>query len=95
MKNEKLIRLLNSIGKACFIEHYHDFKNCTDKQELAYKIYEKNNNRKPDKNITRINCALQLFNNHSEKEALHLVIQSNRIAEEIKNIAQEILANEK
>lgn len=94
MKNEKLIRLLNSIGKTCFIEHYHDFKNCTNKQELAYKIYQANNNRKPDINITRINCAIQLFNNHLEKEALLLIINSN-LATEIKNTAQEILLNEK
>lgn len=95
MKNEKLERLLKSIGLACFIEHYNDFKTCTDKQELAHKIYNKNNNRKPDKNITRINCAKQIFDNHLEKEALLKISQSTRVSTEIKKCALEILSTEK
>lgn len=94
MENKKLIRLLNPIGKACFIEHYYDFKNCTNKQELAYKIFLANNNRKPDKNVTRIYCAMQLFNNHKDKEALNHIIQSSRLNEKTKKTAQKILTNE-
>lgn len=96
MQNKKLIRLLASIGKTCFIDHYWDFKNCTDKQELAQKIYQNNINRKPDKNITRIYCAIQIFNNHLEKEALELVLKSKnrQITAETKRQAQEILTKE-
>ncbi len=94
MENQKIIRLLNSIGKTCFIEHYYDFRNCSNKKELAQKIFQNNNTRKVNPNLTRINCALQLFNNHSEKEALLLIIKSSSIPTEIKNRAQEILSNE-
>lgn len=96
MENKKLIRLLASIGKTCFIDHYWDFKNCIDKQKLAQKIYQYNNNRKPDKNLTRIYCAIQIFNNHLEKEALELVLKSknHKVTAETKHQAQEILTKE-
>lgn len=45
MENQKIIRLLNSIGKTCFIEHYYDFRNCSNKKELAQKIFQNNNTR--------------------------------------------------
>lgn len=94
MENQKLIRLLTSIGKACFIEFYYDFKNCANKQEIADKIFQANSNRRPDKNLTRIYCAQQIFNNHWEKEALNLIMQSSRLDEKTKKTAREILANE-
>lgn len=95
MENQKLKRLLQSVGFACFVEHYDDFKNCINKRELADKIYQINNNRKPDKNITRINSAIRLFNNHLEKEALIKISQSTHVSAEINNRALEILSKEK
>jgi len=73
-------RALNSIGKKCFIDYYEDFRDCTDKQALAKKLLD--NNEKATSlsaQMTRINYAQWIFDNKKEKEALSMIIGSDRI----------------
>lgn len=77
-----LERALNSIGKKCFIDYYEDFKNCNDKKALASKLLTSNHKAiSITAQITRVNYAKWIFDNHHEKEALNIIINSKRIDE--------------
>lgn len=83
-------RALNSIGKKCFIDYYEDFKNCNDKEVLARKLLTNNSNATSiTAQMTRINYAQWIFDNHKEKEALNIIINSNRMDDVTKRTARE------
>ena len=83
-------RALNSIGKKCFIDYYEDFKNCNDKEVLARKLHANNSNATSiTAQMTRINYARWIFDNHKEKEALNIIINSNRLDDITKRKARE------
>ena len=96
MNNQKFYENLNRIGMTCFIEHYYDFKNCENKNELAQKIYFTNPKRKTSVNITRINKAKKIFDNHLEKKAILAVINSKspRVTQQTREVAKKILLDE-
>jgi len=85
-------RALNSIGKKCFIDYYADFRCCTDKNALVHKLLENNKNAtSPSAQMTRINYAQWIFDNNNEKEALSIIINSNRLDDVTKKKAREYL----
>lgn len=73
-------RALNSVGKQCFVEHYDQFKTCTDKQALADALL-RDNPRASSRSaqMTRINAAQWIFENGLEREALDLILHAARI----------------
>lgn len=86
-------RALNSIGKKCFIDFYEDFKFCSDKDLLVQKLLANNKNaHSPSAQMTRINYARWIFDNNQEKNALIIVINSNRIDDKTKEKAREYYA---
>ncbi len=83
-------RALNSIGKKCFIDYYDEFKYCNDKEVLARKLLTNNSNATSiTAQMTRINYAQWIFDNHKEKEALSIIINSNRLDDVTKRKARE------
>jgi hypothetical protein len=87
-------RALNSIGKKCFIDHYEDFENCTDKNALSQNLLKNNKNAtSPLAQMTRINYAQWIFDNNKEKEALGIIIDSNRLDDVTKKKAREYFEN--
>lgn len=99
---DKFKRQLNSVGKGIFVEYYEDFFELAhrkqlsrdDKKPIAQKLLEFN----PDANsldaqFVRINCALQIFKNGWEKEALTEIISSShpKVTSKIKKRARELL----
>ena len=85
-------RALNSIGKQCFVENFNLFKNCTDKSSLANKLLLSNpNSHSLSAQITRVNYACWIFDNHLEKEALKIVLSSNRLSYDIQSKARLLL----
>ena len=89
-------RLLDSIGKEIFINYFYDFKNCKDKSKLAQKLLEENPKAtKIGGQVTRINCAVRIINDKNTLiESLNLVINSNRLSNEIINKAHNIKLKE-
>lgn len=87
-------RALNSIGKKCFINYYEEFQSYTDKNALAKQLLANNKNATSlSAQMTRINYAQWIFDNKKEKEALSLIIKSNRLDEATKKTAREYLNN--
>ena len=85
-------RALNSIGKKCFIDYYEDFRCCTDRNSLAHKLLSNNKNATSlSAQMTRINYAQWIFDNNYEKEALSIIINSNRLDDATKKMAREYL----
>ncbi|MBE6846659.1 MAG: hypothetical protein E7503_00780 [Ruminococcus sp.] len=75
-----LERALSSIGKKCFVDYFDDFKTCNDKAALARKLLTTNSNATSiTAQMTRINYARWIFDTHQEKEALYIIITSNRL----------------
>ncbi len=76
--NEELDRKINSIGKKCFVDNYHEFRLVINKKILAQKLLDKNPKATSlQAQLTRINCAIWIFSNKLEKEALKKIISSN------------------
>ena len=88
-------RLLNSIGKAIFINYFYDFKNCKDKKALAQKLLEENPKATTlGGQKTRISCAMRIINdNNALKQALDLVINA-RVSDDIIEKARKIKLQE-
>ena len=87
-------RALNSVGKKCFIDYYEDFRSCTDKNALTEKLLANNkNSTSPPAQMTRINYAQWIFDNNKEKEALSIIIISNRLDDVTRKKAKEYFDN--
>lgn len=72
-----VIRLLNSIGKKIFIDYYDDFRNVPDKKELAMKLLRENPRATTlSGQTTRIACAIRIFENQLQIEALDIIINA-------------------
>lgn len=83
-------RALNSIGKKCFIDYYEYFRSCTDKNTLSQKLLANNKNATSLlAQMTRINYAKWIFDNNEEKEALTIIINSNRLDDVTRKKARE------
>ena len=73
-------RALNQIGKKCVIDYFEDFRSCEDKNALSQKLLVNNKNATSQlAQLTRINYAKWIFDNNEEKEALRIIINSNRL----------------
>jgi hypothetical protein len=91
-----LTRTLNSIGKEIFVRHYYDFKSIKDKFKLAEKLLNENQRASTiGGQLTRINCANKIFENGKEIEALEIIVNSNRMTDDIKQIAKKIIEKER
>ena len=86
-------RALMSIGKQCFVENFKLFKNCTDKNALAQMLLKNNPNANSlTAQLTRVNYACWIFDNHLEKEALHIILSSNKLSPTVQFKAKLLLS---
>jgi hypothetical protein len=86
-----LIRTLNSVGKSTFVKYYYNFRDksrdaCVLGFDEPYTDNAKN---------TRTGHAQRIFRENKQKEALELIINSNRVDEATREKAYEILQQEK
>ncbi|MFK4439690.1 hypothetical protein [Paenibacillus sp. RC21] len=91
-----LSRLLESIGKKIFIDYYYEFnKPNLDKKALSEKLLRENPNAESiTGQVTRVNCAIRIFENGLQIEALENIINS-RVDGFIIKKAKDILKLEK
>lgn len=81
-------RLLNSIGKKCFIDYYYDFKSNNAYERLPIEYTD------AGKKI-RVASAKTIFKNGLQIEALEICSNSNRLDYGTVNRAKELLELEK
>lgn len=93
---ENVNRMLNSVGKKIFVDHYYEFKDLNiSKDLLAKKLLEENPNaRKLSGQFIRISFARKIFANNLQKEALEIILNSNRLDEKTIKKAEEIIKRE-
>ena len=83
MNEQELIRKLNSVGKAIFVECFYLFKSYADgqisKEDCINQLVEK---KVSNKNGAAIRCsnAKPIFNFKKEVSALEIIIQSKRLS---------------
>ena len=87
-----LERALNSIGKQCFVDNFKLFRDCVNKNVLAQMLLENNPNANSlSAQLTRVNYACWIFDNHLEKDALKIVLASNRLSSTVQYKARLLL----
>ncbi|MEY8304559.1 hypothetical protein [Anaerosalibacter bizertensis] len=93
---EDVNRMLNSVGKKIFVDHYYEFKDLNiSKDLLAKKLLEENpNSKKLSGQLIRISFARKIFANNLQKEALEIILNSNRLDEKTIKKAEEIIERE-
>lgn len=86
MNEKELVRKLNSVGKAIFIEYFYLFQSYADdqisKEDCINTLVEK---KVSNENGAAIRCsnAKPIFNFQKEIDALEIIIQSKRLSPEI------------
>jgi len=90
MLDSKISRLLNSIGKECFVKYYDEFNNSKlSNLELA-EIISNLENYSLQATKVRVNSARKIIKFQNEREALALIISSKRLESNIIEDAKEI-----
>jgi hypothetical protein len=96
-------RLLNSVGKTSFIENYEGYKNLfllgdnlnsEHKKSFANELYDKNRESTSiQTQLTRVNCAINIFKYGLEKEVLNDIVlsTSKSVSKEVIEKAVELL----
>ena len=94
-KDTKYIDLrtnLSAVGKAVFANFYYEFKDTSiSDDELSEKLFRENPNSKSRGQNFRIPRARHIFEIGQEIQALEIIINSPRVAEEARKKAKEIL----
>lgn len=89
-------RLLNSVGKTSFVDNFEGYKNLflkgesltpEEKRIFANELYDKDRESTSiQTQLTRVNCAINIFRNGWEKEALNDVVLSTS-----KSVSSEVI----
>ena len=86
---------LKAVGKAVFVNFYYDFKNAEISMEaLSEKIYRENPLAKSTQQRFRIPRARHIFAENQHLEALRIIIESPKVNEQARRLAQKILQDE-
>jgi hypothetical protein len=93
MKNEDLVRRLNSVGKAAFVEHYSLFKSFADgeisRQRCIDTLVAKGTSN-PEGAAIRVGNAALIFRASKEQEALSLIAASNKVPSHVVRAARDL-----
>jgi len=84
----EVLEALNAIGKKVFVEYYYVFKEDESPEEKLPQEYTLNSRR------SRSSKARRLFKDEKNIDALTIIIESNRIEDEVREKAIEILKSE-
>ncbi len=91
MDQEQLKRTLNSVGKSCFVKYFNEFKNpAYSNQELVYLLHRNEGYEKTACN-TRVTKSRKIFREGMEKEALEIIISSQKVDVKTYEGAKDIL----
>ena len=85
-----MVRTLNSIGKSAFVKYYYNFKNET--RDACIAAFTENYTDKAKS--TRTGHAQRIFREGMQKDALQLIINSNKVGDETIARAREIMKSE-
>ena len=88
MDIELIERLIHTIGKKVFVEHYHNLKN--PQLSTVDKIKKLPRKYKIAASIARINAANRIFRNNDQLKALKIIIDSKKITVRIKEVAEKL-----
>jgi len=84
-------RLLNSIGKECFIKYYEEFSNSTLDSDDLTELLMMNENCTHSSARTKVSCARRILNNYLAFDALNIIIDSKRLSQETISKAKKLL----
>jgi hypothetical protein len=83
MNQEKLLRVLNSIGKSCFVKYYEDFADNSKEKEDLIQLIVSNERYNSKATSTRVNSAKRIFRLGLETKALEIISMSKKLDSDI------------
>ena len=93
MNDDQLVRSLQSIGKACFVEYFEMFANSSISNEDLIDILMKKENYMESGAKTRVSQSRRIINSGRAKDALKIVSSSNKIPYPISTKARELASS--
>ena len=78
---------LRSVGKTTFVKYYFNFQS----KSFDYCMTHFEENYTYNSKATKISCAKSIFSNGMEKEALKIIINSDRVDQITRQKARQIL----
>ena len=94
MKNDELVRKLNSVGKAAFVEHYSLFKSYAEgsiSRQRCIDLLVANGASNPEGAAIRASNAVLIFRAGMDQEALSLISVSSKVPSNIVRAASELV----
>ena len=89
MRETDLVRLLNSVGKRAFVRYYCQFSDRTLSHEDLVDLLPKEYTLKA--RHTRVSKARRILNEGLHRQALELIVKSERVDEQTARRARELL----
>lgn len=93
MNNEKLVRKLNSVGKAAFVEHYSLFKSYAEgaiSRQRCVDLLVASGASNPEGAAIRVSNAVLIFRAAMDQKALTLISSSSRLPSSVVRAAREL-----
>jgi hypothetical protein len=85
-------RLLNSIGKECYVKYFYKFKDNNISNIELVEMISSEQKYSFEATKTRVNSARRILKHSLEKEALNLIVSSKRVKPALIVKAKEIYA---
>lgn len=92
MDSTKLNRVLQSIGKGCFVEYYEKFNDSSFSNQDLVELLMLENNYTENGSKTRVSQSRRIIKENAVKDALNNIVMSGHTKEEARLGARRILA---
>lgn len=92
MDSTKLNRVLQSIGKGCFVEYFEKFNDFSYSNQDLVDLLIRENNYTKNGSKTRVSKSRRIIKENAVKDALNNIIMSGHTKDEVRLGASRILA---
>ncbi len=91
MDDKQLQRAIQSVGKGCFVKYYKQFKDASRSNEDLIDLLMKNEKYTETASATRVSKSRSIINAQRAKDVLIDITKSERLDDEVKAKARELL----
>lgn len=92
MDSTKLNRVLQSIGKGCFVEYSDKFNNPADSNQELVDLLMREKGYTENGSKTRVSQSRRIIKENAVKDALNNIVMSGNTKEEVRIGAKKLLA---
>ena len=93
MKEEKLLRLLKTVGMGCFVKYYDMFFDSNMERSNIIEVLVRDEGYKEPASGSRVSAARMIIRAEKSIEAFQLIVEAPRASDFAKDRANELLRN--